>query len=64
MTVSATGTNDLGYGSGEKPDRLLEAICQMHDRAKATGARTIAMAIPQFSLESVRVVCVRVLCLS
>ncbi len=62
MTVSATGTNDLG--SGEKPDRLLEAICQMHDKAKATGARTIAMAIPQFSLESVRVVCVRVLCLS
>ena len=43
------GTNDLGYR--ENPDKILVALSQMHDRAKETGARTLALAIPQYSQE-------------
>ena len=43
------GTNDLGYK--EKSDDILAALCQMHDLARETGARTLVLAIPQFSLE-------------
>ena len=46
------GTNDLGYG--ESADILLPALLGMHDRARATGARTVVLSIPQFALELVR----------
>ena len=52
MLCAALGTNDLGYG--ESADTLLPALLGMHDRARATGARTIALSIPQFALELVR----------
>ena len=52
LVFSHPGTNDLGCG--EDPDNLLTAICKMHDRAKETKAKTVALAIPQFSLELVR----------
>ena len=43
------GTNDLGYQ--EKSGDIVAALCRMHDRARETGARTLVLAIPQFSLE-------------
>ena len=46
------GTNDLGYG--ESADILLPALLGMHDRARATRARTVVLSIPQFALELVR----------
>jgi len=41
-------------GTGADPDKLLAALCQMHNRARATGARTAVLTIPQFALELVR----------
>ena len=52
MLCAVLGTNDLGYG--ESADILLPALLGMHDRARATGARTVALSIPQFALELVR----------
>ena len=52
MFCVALGTNDLGYG--ESADILLPALLGMHDRARATGARTVVLSIPQFALELVR----------
>ena len=43
------GTNDLG--TGQKPDKLLPHIFSMHDRAKETGGKTLALALPQFRHE-------------
>ena len=43
----ALGTNDLGYG--ESADTLLPALL-----GRVTGARTVALSIPQFALELVR----------
>ena len=43
------GTNDLG--SGVPPDQLLPHLLQLHARARESGARTLALAIPQFALE-------------
>ena len=48
------GANDLGTGA--EADKLLAALSQMHDRARATGARTAALTIPQFALELVNTV--------
>ena len=52
MLCVALGTNDLGYG--ESADILLPVLLGMHDRARVTGARTVALSIPQFALELVR----------
>ena len=52
MFCVALGTNDLGYG--ESADILLPVLLGMHDRARATGARTVVLSIPQFALELVR----------
>ena len=40
------GTNDLGHGLGA--GELLPHLLGLHDRARQTGARTMALAIPQF----------------
>ncbi len=43
------GTNDLGMNL--KSDELLPHLLKLHDRAKETGAKTLALAIPQFRYE-------------
>ncbi len=43
------GTNDLG--EGKKSDELLPHIFSMHNRAKETGSKTLALALPQFRHE-------------
>ena len=43
------GTNDLAHR--ENPDKILASLSQMHDRAKETGARTLVLAIPQYTQE-------------
>ena len=43
------GTNDLG--SGLPPEQLLPHLLQLHARARESGARTLALAVPQFALE-------------
>ena len=43
------GTNDIG--SGTKGDVLLPHILGLHETAKKTGAKTLALALPQFLLE-------------
>lgn len=47
-----SGTNDVGMrADGEK---LLSTLCSMHDNARASGARTACLAMPQISVENVR----------
>jgi len=48
------GANDLGAGA--EADKLLAALSQMHNTARATGARTAALSIPQYGLELVNIV--------
>lgn len=43
------GTNDLSKGVDS--DTILATLCSMHDYARAYGARTACLAIPQFALE-------------
>ena len=40
------GTNDLGMG--RRAEDLLPHLLALHDRAKETGSRTLALAIPQY----------------
>ena len=45
------GTNDLGtgaLGTGCRAEDLLPHLLALHDRAKETGSRTLALAIPQY----------------
>ena len=50
--MSFTGTNDLSMGvDGET---ILATLCSMHDNARASGARTVCLAVPPFALEKVR----------
>ena len=49
------GTNDLGMGlDGET---ILATLCSMHDNARASGARTVCLAVPPFALEKVGTDC-------
>ena len=43
------GTNDLGRGL--PAEELLPNLLGLHDRAKQTGCRTLALALPQFRYE-------------
>ena len=43
------GTNDLGMG--RKGEELLPHIIGLHERAKVSGSRTLALAIPQYLYE-------------
>ena len=43
------GTNDLGMG--RKGEELLPHLIGLHDQAKASGSRTLALAIPQYIYE-------------
>ena len=40
------GTNDLGMGT--KGSDLLSHLLHLHDRAKETGAKTLALTLPQY----------------
>ena len=39
---------------GVDGETILATLCSMHDNARASGARTVCLAVPPFALEKVR----------